>query len=91
MVKFFLVSIFVILSSEILENHWDQWVTEDHFKTLSSNGINFLRIPLGYWAMDILDSEPFVGGQFKYLNRILGWAERYDLQILIDLHGAPGF
>lgn len=45
---------------------------------------------MGYWAVDVLDSEPYVGGQYPYLINAVQWAGEIGLQVLIDLHGAPG-
>ena len=42
-----------------LEQHWDTWVTFDHLKTLASVGVNWLRVPVGYWIVDVQPDEPF--------------------------------
>jgi len=34
--------------------------------------------------------EPYIQGQLPYLDRAVSWAERYNLKLIIDLHGAPG-
>ncbi|KAK0315688.1 hypothetical protein LTR29_015683 [Friedmanniomyces endolithicus] len=49
-----------------------------------------IRIPLGYWAVDLLDYEPYVSGQYTYLVRAVQWAKELGLNVMIDLHGAPG-
>ncbi|MBB6437515.1 endoglycosylceramidase [Streptomyces candidus] len=60
-------------------------VTEKHFRDMSGQGFNFARL-LVYW--DDLEAER---GQYseKYLrkiDRILGWAHRYGVKVLIDGH-----
>ncbi|GAM91407.1 hypothetical protein ANO11243_094570 [Dothideomycetidae sp. 11243] len=49
-----------------------------------------VRIPLGYWAVDLLDYEPYVSGQYPYLIQAVQWAKEMGFSVLIDLHGAPG-
>jgi hypothetical protein len=49
-------------------------------------GLNAVRIPVPYFIFG--DFEPFVGC-IEYLDKAFQWAERYGLQILIDLHTAP--
>ncbi|KAK8207665.1 hypothetical protein M8818_004319, partial [Zalaria obscura] len=49
-----------------------------------------VRIPLGYWAVDLLDYEPYVSGQYPYLVQAVEWAGELGLTVFIDLHGAPG-
>ena len=49
-----------------------------------------MRIPIGYWAFDVAPSEPYIQGQKPYLLNAIGWAAKYNLKVIIDLHGAPG-
>ena len=80
-------------AATVLKQHWDSWVTFDDLKTLASVGVNWIRVPVGYWIVDVQEDEPFVdpgsGGMF-YLQRLLGWANQLGLSVNIDLHGAPG-
>jgi glucan 1,3-beta-glucosidase len=73
-----------------LTTHWDTWVTFAHLQTLQQAGVNWIRVPVGYWIVDIQADEPFVSGGLFYLQRLLGWAEQLQLRVLVDLHGAPG-
>jgi aryl-phospho-beta-D-glucosidase BglC (GH1 family) len=49
-----------------------------------------VRIPIGYWAFDVAPGEPYIQGQKPYLLNAIGWAAKYNLKVIIDLHGAPG-
>ncbi|MFG2208562.1 glycoside hydrolase family 5 protein [Streptomyces sp. NPDC048638] len=70
------------------EHHGDaalSAITERQFRDLRSHGFNFARL-LIFWD----DLEPR-RGQYspRYLGkieRILNWAEKYDVQVLIDAH-----
>jgi len=73
-----------------LRAHWDSFYTEEDFHTIKSYGLNHVRIPIGYWAFDISDGEPYVQGQFEYLIKAVGWCRDIGLKVMIDLHGAPG-
>ncbi|KAJ2722906.1 hypothetical protein GGI07_002982 [Coemansia sp. Benny D115] len=73
-----------------LEEHWDTFVTKEHLEALAEYGINWIRIPIGYWAFNLTSEEPFVDGQIPYIERILGWARDTGLKVELDLHGAPG-
>lgn len=75
---------------EVLEDHWSTWITEEDFEEMASYGLNFVRIPIGYWAFQQLDDDPYVSGQAKYLEKALGWCKTYGLKAWIDLHGVPG-
>ena len=64
--------------------------TRDDFVDIRSSGLNAVRIPIGYWAVDVRDDEPYVSGQYPYLIQAVQWAGELGLSVLIDLHGAPG-
>jgi len=77
-------------ASQVLTQHWDTWVTRSDLQQLANSGINYLRVPVGYWIVDIQSGEPFVSGGLTYLQRLLGWAHDLGLSVIVDLHGAPG-
>ena len=77
-------------ASAALKNHWNTWITQGDFQQISQNGLNHVRIPIGYWAVAPLDGEPYVQGQLDVLDQAIGWARNANLKILLDLHGAPG-
>lgn len=77
-------------ASAALTNHWNTWITEDDFIQIGQNGLNHVRIPIGYWAVAPLEGDPYVQGQLDVLDQAIGWARTANLKILLDLHGAPG-
>jgi glucan 1,3-beta-glucosidase len=76
----------------VLEAHWASWVSPDELYRLSRAGINTVRIPVGYWMFDIEPGEPWVGAErsWHYLVQGLRWAKEFNLEVVLDLHGAPG-
>jgi glucan 1,3-beta-glucosidase len=57
---------------------------------ISINRLNHVRIPIGYWAYAVGPGEPYIQGQRNYLGKAIGWAKKYGIKVIIDLHGAPG-
>ncbi|CCE78540.1 Piso0_001166 [Millerozyma farinosa CBS 7064] len=74
----------------VLQQHWDSFYNKDDFEDIAKLGINLVRIPIGYWAFGLLDDDPYVQGQEEYLDKAIGWAQSFDLDVQIDLHGMPG-
>lgn len=78
------------LSPEVYEArmkiHRSEYVTERDFATIKRIGLNTIRIPVPYFIFG--DRPPFIGC-IGELDKAFSWAEKYDLQILIDLHTAP--
>lgn len=70
-----------------LSAHWNSWITEDDFRQIAAAGLNHVRIPIGYWAINPLPGDPFVQGQLVFLDKAVGWANRYNLKVMLDLHG----
>jgi glucan 1,3-beta-glucosidase len=70
-----------------LKRHRDTFITEQDFAWLAEQGIAAVRLPVGYWVFG--DVEPFIA-TLVYVDKAFTWAKRYGLQVLLDLHGAPG-
>eukprot|EP00697_Spironema_sp_BW2_P002241 gnl/Spiro4/13017_TR6899_c0_g1_i1.p1 gnl/Spiro4/13017_TR6899_c0_g1~~gnl/Spiro4/13017_TR6899_c0_g1_i1.p1 ORF type:complete len:427 (+),score=104.05 gnl/Spiro4/13017_TR6899_c0_g1_i1:69-1283(+) len=77
------------IAQKMLEDHWENWLLEDDIKTLAGAGITHLRVPFGYWMIDPAGG-PWVGNDYPHLVRLLGYAAKYNLRVLLDLHGALG-
>ncbi len=63
----------------------DAYITEDDIRFVRQTGSNSVRIPLHY--------KFFVPGNdegFARLDRVIGWAHKYGLYVVLDLHCAPG-
>ncbi|XP_058198581.1 uncharacterized protein LOC131314106 [Rhododendron vialii] len=61
------------------------------FKFISENGLNAVRIPVGWWiASDPTPPLPYVGGSFQALDNAFLWAQKYEIKVIIVLHAAPG-
>ncbi|KAF8167367.1 exo-beta-1,3-glucanase [Crassisporium funariophilum] len=77
-------------ASAALKKHWDTWITEGDFQAIAAAGLNHVRIPIGYWAYEVSAGEPYLQGQEAYLTKAINWARKYNLKVIVDLHGAPG-
>ncbi len=65
----------------------DSFITEADFAWLAEQGVQLLRLPVGYW---IFGSASPYQATVDYVDKAFEWAAKHDLQILLDLHGAPG-
>ncbi|KAI5122109.1 hypothetical protein M0805_002231 [Coniferiporia weirii] len=88
-------------AKEILEKHWDCWISEEDWQWLSEHGINTVRIPVGFYHVcgadnsvlsgtDFADSEQVFSGAWSRIMRAIDTAAKYGIGVLIDLHAAPG-
>ncbi|SPO21710.1 related to Glucan 1,3-beta-glucosidase precursor [Ustilago trichophora] len=81
-----------------MEQRWDTWITEDDFRNLAQQGINTVRLPIGYWSAGpyFTHYSPFEQYRsvyeysWRYIARAINWAAKYDIGVIVDLHGAYG-
>ncbi|KAJ7104177.1 glycoside hydrolase family 5 protein [Mycena belliarum] len=82
----------------VLQKHWETWITEDDFVAIAAAGLNHVRIPYGYWSVPLTTADtkgsvstaPYTPGAWPYLLKALNWANKHNIHVILDLHGAPG-
>ncbi|GAA0166030.1 hypothetical protein LIER_21281 [Lithospermum erythrorhizon] len=80
-----------VKAPQVMREHWSTFIVEDDFKFISTNGLNAVRIPVGWWiASDPSPPEPYVSGSLATLDNAFLWARKYGIKVIIDLHAAPG-
>jgi endoglucanase len=67
----------------------DHFVTEKDFARIASWGCNCVRVPFHYRLIEAAPYHYHAAG-LAYLDRVLKWAAKYRLWIILDLHAAPG-
>eukprot|EP00823_Brevimastigomonas_motovehiculus_P004881 TRINITY_DN3344_c0_g1_i1.p1 TRINITY_DN3344_c0_g1~~TRINITY_DN3344_c0_g1_i1.p1 ORF type:complete len:664 (-),score=132.58 TRINITY_DN3344_c0_g1_i1:120-2111(-) len=83
---------------ELFNSHWARFYSEADFKAMHTMGLNTVRLPVGWWYFAELagmSPDPYIVPTQKILDlahpitKVIAWANKYDLQVLLDLHGAP--
>ncbi|KAK7030955.1 hypothetical protein VNI00_013902 [Paramarasmius palmivorus] len=74
-----------------LEDHYKTFITEKDIAEIAGAGLNWVRLPVPFWAIDTWPGEPFLAQtSWKYILRVLGWCRKYGLRVNLDLHTIPG-
>ncbi|SCZ96364.1 BZ3500_MvSof-1268-A1-R1_Chr8-2g10145 [Microbotryum saponariae] len=74
-----------------LTHHYETFITEKDFAEVAGAGLNWVRIPLSYWAIETQEGEPFLAHvSWTYFLKAVEWARKYGLRINLDLHTVPG-
>lgn len=69
-----------------LENHYATFITERDFADIAAAGLNFVRIPLPWWAIEVRGNEPFIPNKsWTYFLKAIQWARKYGIRINLDL------
>lgn len=66
-----------------------RFIREEDLRLISSWGANCVRLPVHY---KIFEKKPYVYNKesLTFLRRILRWADKYKLKVILDLHAACG-
>ncbi|CAA7262821.1 unnamed protein product [Cyclocybe aegerita] len=77
--------------SKKMEEHYKTFITEKDFAEIAAAGLNWVRIPIGFWAIETINDEPFLAGtSWTYFLKAIQWARKYGIRIFLDLHALPG-
>jgi hypothetical protein len=73
---------------------WDSflenYITEADIFWLAEAGVNLIRLPFDY---RLLSNDDFLGRDihgYQYIDNAVAWCEKYNIYVLLDMHGAPG-
>lgn len=82
------------------ENHWNNYATADDWKWLAQNGVNSIRLPIGYWDVDggsFTSGFKFEKYKAVYANawkiikkNYIEAALQHKISVIVDVHGLPG-
>jgi aryl-phospho-beta-D-glucosidase BglC (GH1 family) len=69
-----------------MEEHYKTFITEKDFMEVAAAGLNYVRIPIGYWALEVEEGEPFLAKvSWTYFLKAIEWARKYGIRINLDL------
>ncbi len=64
--------------------HYDSFIQEEDIRTLSTWGIDHVRVPVDY---DLFEYE----NGFDYVQQAIDWCGTYHLNMVLDLHKTAGY
>lgn len=69
-----------------IQKHHETFVTEEDLRWLKDQGVELLRVPVGYWILG--GDERYVSAQAQ-LDWLIETSLPLGLKVLLDLHAAP--
>lgn len=74
------------------QEHHDTYITEPDFERMAEWGIDHVRLPVDYFIFEHDDNPGvYLDYGLKYIDSSIAWAKKYGLNLVLDLHHAPGF
>ncbi|WFD31638.1 hypothetical protein MSPP1_002677 [Malassezia sp. CBS 17886] len=93
-------------AKQMLEKHWDNFITDSDWKWMGAHGVNSVRLPIGYFHMlagfepesvrallkgtDYADYASVYAGAWPRILAAIEKAASYNIGVLVDLHAVPG-
>lgn len=77
-------------TQQAFKEHRESFITEEDIRKIRAFGLNAVRVPIGYWGVESAEEDGFASPCVEFLDRVVEWCAAHGLQVLIDLHGAPG-
>ena len=72
------------------KEHFDTYITESDIRDVADFGFDHVRVPVDYIVLE--DEEGNVKEEgYTYLDNCREWCEKYNLNMIIDLHECHGY
>jgi endoglucanase len=69
----------------------DNYIREEDVKRIAEEGFNSIRVPMNSRHLFHEDNGQVILDEHIHLiDRFIEWCKKYDLYVILDLHGAPG-
>lgn len=75
---------------EHTKKHYDDFICESDFAKIASYGFDHVRIPIDYELIQDKNGSIIEDGM-TYIQNSIDWCEKYDLNMVLDLHKTYGF
>jgi endoglucanase len=72
--------------------HFQSFITQSDIRKIASWGMDHVRLPFDYPILED-DAHPFIYKEagFGYLDRCIEWCRVAGLNLILDMHRAPGY
>ncbi len=75
---------------EYKKEHYDEFICEQDVKKVKEMGFDHMRLPVDACVLVTENGEVIESG-FAYVDRMVEWAKKYGLDVIIDIHKAYGY
>lgn len=67
-----------------------KYVAEKDIAAIAEWGFDHVRLPMHYNLLFDPDTEAFIKSGFELIDTFLDWCRKYELDVILDMHAAPG-
>lgn len=73
------------------QDHFEEFIGEEDVERIASWGMDHVRLPVDYPVLADEETGEYSEGGFSYVDDCLSWCEEHGLNLIVDLHKAPGY
>lgn len=79
-------------SNYFWNRYFECYITEEDIKFIATEGFNSVRLPLNARHMySVIDGQVCLREDtISRVDRLIEWCRRYEIYVILDMHGAPG-
>lgn len=70
--------------------HYQSFISESDIKQIADWGFDHIRLPIDYEVLSNEDGSEKKDG-YELVHQVVDWCEKYQLNIVLDLHKGPGY
>lgn len=67
-----------------------KYVAEKDIAAIAGWGFDHVRLPMHYNLLFNPDTKTFIESGFELIDAFLGWCRKYEIDVILDMHAAPG-
>ncbi len=72
------------------KERYDNFISEEDIKRISDWGLDHIRVPIDYDLVEDAEGR-YIESGFGYIDKVIEWAGKYGLNMVLDLHKTYGF
>lgn len=72
------------------KDHLENFIVEADMEKVKAMGVDHVRLPIDYVLVEEEDGTPIESG-FDYVDRCIAWCQKYELNMILDLHKTFGY
>lgn len=72
------------------KEHYSSFIGEADVRQVSEWGFDHIRLPIDYLVLETDEGEVKPEG-YELVSKVISWCEKYNLDIILDLHKAYGY
>ena len=73
------------------DDRLNNFIVEEDFSRIAALGLDHVRLPFDFNIIESKDGSAVLEEGYAHLSRAIGWARKYGLNIILDLHKTAGF